>query len=86
MNDTYIGYINELLDLAERKDFLCLTSKAFNEFAAEVKEALRKGKAVAPDIDPSGIFYTFECRECGTNVSSVNKYCHKCGQKLDWED
>ena len=86
MNDTYTNYIDQLIDLAERNDIFCLTSRAFNEFAAEVREALSKGKEVAPDIYPSGRFYIFECSECGITVSGVNKYCHKCGQKFKWED
>ena len=48
MNDTYINYIDQLLDLAERNDIFCLTTRAFNEFAVGVREALEKqvGKKV----------------------------------------
>ena len=49
-------------------------------------EAMKKQIPMKPGLSPNGMFFLFECRECGTSVSNVNKYCHKCGQKLDWED
>lgn len=86
MNDTYINYIDQLLDLAECNDIFHLTSRAFNEFAIEVRETLSKEKEVAPDIYPNTRFHVFECSECGIGVTGVNRYCHKCGQKFNWED
>ena len=53
MNDTYINYIDQLLDLAERNDIFCLTSRAFNEFAVEVRETLAKGKPMILEIEIS---------------------------------
>ena len=51
MNDTFINYIDQLLDLAECNDTFYLTSRAFNEFAGEVMETLSKGKAMKPVIE-----------------------------------
>ena len=88
MNDTYINYIDQLLDLAERNDIFCLTSRAFNEFAVEVRAALEKGKPMRPKVD--GEFGL--CKRCGYVFNSeliseyCVKYCPNCGQKLDWED
>ena len=42
MNDTFINYVEQMLDFVERNDIFCLTSRAFNEFSAEVREALEK--------------------------------------------
>ena len=49
-------------------------------------DLIDKDTAMKPDIYPNGRFYIFECSECGITVSGVNKYCHKCGQKFNWED
>ena len=51
MNDAYINYIDQLLDLAERNDIFCLTSRAFNGFAVEVRETMAKGKPMKLEID-----------------------------------
>ena len=94
MNDTYINYIDQLLDLAERNDIFCLTSRAFNEFAAEVREALSKGKPRKPERimktmsmcltkEECGPAYTCDC---GAYVGYLHEYCNDCGQKLKWED
>lgn len=29
--------------------------------------------------------YTLGCPVCGSIVSSVQRYCDRCGQKLDWD-
>lgn len=42
MNRKYIEYIEQLLDIAEKNDIFNLTSREFNEFSAEVREALEK--------------------------------------------
>ena len=62
------------------------TPEAYVEAIRLAKEVFDKQEPVKPDIYPSGRFYIFECSECGITVSGVNKYCHKCGQKLDRED
>ena len=85
MNDTYINYIEQLLDLAERNDIFCLTSRAFNEFVVEVREALEKQKQRVPDSEVSevgGIQYI--CPSCWGFVGYLNEHCEDCGQKLDW--
>lgn len=87
MNDTYINYIDQLLDLAERNDIFCLTSRAFNEFATEVREALEKQKQRMPDAeitDIGGIQHT--CPSCWGFVGYRHEHCENCGQKLDWTE
>lgn len=60
--------------------------EAYENAIRLAKEAFNKQKPMKPDIYPNGRFYIFECSECGLTASGVNKYCHHCGQKLDWED
>ena len=99
MNDTYINYIDQLLDLAERNDIFCLTSRAFNEFVVEVREALEKQKPMkvtSPrDTYPNeyGVtMYEYDCPNCGETIEFESlrcyepEYCDECGQRLDWED
>lgn len=33
-------------------------------------------------------FYVSECPKCGCslNAKQVQKYCHECGQRLEWEE
>jgi hypothetical protein len=86
MNDKYIEYIDQLLDIAERNDIFCLTSRAFTEFALEVMEALEKQKQRTPDseiTDTDGIQHT--CPSCWGFVGYMHEHCEKCGQKLDWD-
>ena len=96
MNDTYLNYIDQLLDLAECNDTFYLTSRAFNEFAGEVRETLSKGKAMKPVIEQgapsyyggSGICREYcACPKCGEAVGRGDdraNYCPECGQKIDW--
>ena len=98
MNDTYINYINQLLDLAERNDIFCLTSRAFNEFASEVRETLSKGKAMKPVIEQGAPSYYGStgisrdycgCPKCGEEVGRGDdkaNHCPECGQKIDWTE
>ena len=84
MNDTYINYIDQLLDLAERNDIFCLTSRAFNEFAVEVRETLAKGKPMKLEIDGE---FDLLCAGCGSVLESNGydgDYCPNCGQAIDW--
>ena len=82
MNDTYINYINQLLDLAEVNDIFCLTSREFNEFAAEVREAMKKGKPMKLEIDGE---FDLLCARCGSiyALGYDGDYCPNCGQKID---
>lgn len=38
------------------------------------------------ELEPMFVCNLFECPICQTNVSMDNKYCHECGQKLDWSN
>lgn len=49
-------------------------------------EAMKKQDPMKPNIYPSGKFYIFECNKCGVTISGIDKYCHECGQKIDWGD
>jgi hypothetical protein len=99
MNDTYTNYIDQLLDLAERNDIFCLTSRAFNEFAAEVRETMAKGKPMKvigrKNIYPNEYGVTMveiKCPNCESFIEFESlrcyepEYCDECGQKLNWED
>ena len=35
-----------------------------------------------------GTFYISECPKCSCNLNSnfMQKYCHECGQRLEWEE
>ena len=88
MNDTYINYIDQLLDLAERNDIFCLTSRAFNEFEVEVRETMEKGKPMKPIKDKYG---NSDCPVCNAYVEFSgnqsyykHEYCSGCGQAIDW--
>ena len=48
--------------------------------------AMDKQGQMKPNIYPSGKFYIFECNKCGVTISGIDKYCHECGQKMDWGD
>ena len=96
MNDTYLNYIDQLLDLAEINDIFFLTSRAFNEFAGEVREALANGKPMKPVIEQGAPSYYggawicrdyYSCPKCGEEVGRGDdraNYCPECGQKIDW--
>ena len=85
MSDTFINYFDQLLDSAERNDIF--SSRAFNEFEVEVREAMAKQKQGIPDAeitDIGGIQHT--CPSCWGFVGYRHDHCENCGQKLDWED
>ena len=87
MNDTFINYVEQMLDFAERNDTFCLTSRAFNEFSAEVREALEKQiprKADMEITEVGGAQHT--CQSCWGFVGYLHDYCENCGQRLNWED
>lgn len=61
MNDTFIKYVEEMLDIAEQNNIFCLTPRAFNEFSTEVREALEKQipRKVDTEISEIGEHSTF---------------------------
>ena len=96
MSDTFINYIDQLLGLAECNDTFYLTSRAFNEFASDVRETLSKGKAMKPVIEQGAPSYYggtsicrhyYSCPKCGEEVGRGDdkaNYCQNCGQAIDW--
>ena len=89
MNDTFINYVEQLLDLAKRNDIFGLTSRAFNEFSEEVREALAKGKPMKPIRTEKSLY----CPNCvhwllwdDAIPNEWDNYCGICGQKINWED
>ena len=87
MNDTYINYIDQLLDLAERNDIFCLTSRAFNEFAVEVRETIAKGKPMK--LGREWLPFDLSCAGCGNMLGEWEErpnYCPSCGQAIDWDE
>ena len=86
MNDTYINYIDQLLDLAERNNIFCLTSRAFNEFASEVRETMAKGKPMKLEIDGEFDLLCAGCKSVLDFKGYDGDYCPYCGQKIDWGD
>ena len=86
MNSTYINYIDQLLDLAERNDIFCLTTMAFNEFSALVREALEKQMPRKPDAEATEIGgLQHVCPSCWGFVGYMHDHCENCGQKMCWE-
>lgn len=60
--------------------------EAYENAIRLAKEVFDKHEPMTPNIYPSGKFYTFECNKCGVTISGIDKYCHECGQKIDWGD
>lgn len=87
MNDTFINYVEEMLDIAERNNIFCLTPRAFNEFSTEVREALEKQipRKVDTEVSEIGGAQHF-CETCCEFVGYLHEHCENCGQKLDWEE
>ncbi len=62
------------------------TGKKLREMVVVVERAMKKQDPMKPDrLDG------FRCRNCSGKLARQTdlvgqKYCHHCGQKLDWED
>lgn len=58
------------------------------EINVEEIETDKNSKVKEYTIDHCGAtFYISECPKCGCRLDSnqVQKYCHECGQRLEWE-
>ena len=56
------------------------------EAVDEIRELLDKATPKKPEIQEIGqyiIRYVGKC-ECGEFIARSHKYCHGCGQRLDW--
>ena len=51
----------------------------------ELKEAREKQVAKKPNIVGEFIRLA-ECSDCHTVIQFKQEYCHKCGNKVDWEE
>lgn len=51
----------------------------------ELKEAREKQVAKKPNIVGEFIRLA-ECSDCHTVIRFKQEYCHKCGNKVDWEE
>lgn len=51
----------------------------------ELKEAREKQVAKKPNI-VGEFFRLAECSDCHTVIQFKQEYCHKCGNKVDWEE
>ena len=87
MNNTFIKYVEQIIDFSERNDVFSLTSREFNDFLVEVREALEKQipEKVEVEVSETG-GAQYNCQICWGFVGYLNKYCENCGQKLDWEE
>lgn len=51
-----------------------------------IEECVKKQKRIPTSIEKEfGLFgksIVHHCRKCGSNISSSDIYCHKCGQKV----
>lgn len=66
-------------------------NKKFYEAQPLLQELVEKEKPMKPiwkGTDSQGAtFYYSYCPKCSTQVSKyTNKYCTKCGQKIDWSE
>ena len=52
----------------------------------ELKEAREKQVAKKPNIVGGEFIKLAECSECNTVIRFKQEYCHKCGNKVDWEE
>lgn len=49
----------------------------------ECREAMEKQKGKKEVLESYCGFNSYECPVCGADVNCRNKYCHRCGQKLE---
>lgn len=52
----------------------------------ELKEAREKQVAKKPNIVGGEFIKLAECSECNTVIRFKQEYCHKCGNKVNWEE
>ena len=52
----------------------------------ELKEAREKQLAKKPNIVGGEFIKLAECSECNTVIRFKQEYCHKCGNKVNWEE
>lgn len=49
----------------------------------ECREAMEKQRGKKEVLESYCGFDSYECPVCGADVNCRNKYCHRCGQKLE---
>lgn len=78
----------EFMDIALKLD--CDSAVMKKETLQSIKEVAEKQipkKIKISEYESFGLF--FFCPNCGVNIGNglyKQKYCHNCGQALDWED
>lgn len=79
-----IEILNEERDYAQ---FLCYVTKAIEIATSAIKKQIPKKPIKHESLDDCGEKYVCPNR-CDTycQVYTNDKFCHKCGQALDWSD
>ena len=72
------------------EDKILAMVKYFEKIAKDLKERASRSKKVKEYTNTlcGHTAYISECPECGCNLDSNQrqKYCHECGQSLEWEE
>lgn len=80
---------------AESFDY-CMELNDAMQIACEALDKLSPKKPIAKHYEEAGEhpYVKYACPDCKTGISAVkeneksyqNKFCHKCGQAIDWSD
>ena len=72
------------------EDKILAMAKYFEKIAKDLRERVRNPKKVKEYTNTfcGHTAYISECPECGCRLNShkMQKYCHECGQRLEWEE
>lgn len=82
--------MNDVVDRDETADFISERVRTgilnvLDTYDVEIPKSL-KVKEYTRDLC-GGTFYISQCPKCGCHLdgNQVQKYCHECGQRLEWE-
>ena len=85
MNEEYINYIEQLLDISKKNDIFNMTSREFSEFSLWVDLLLvsQIPRKVYTKTTKTGEVQHI-CQSCWEGVGHMYAHCQHCGQVLDW--
>ena len=74
----------------EVKKLLIYSYEASNGYFSQIEKALKRNEPMKVEIGTSKHFKFPICPNCKTELNEyykyANKFCKKCGQRLDWSD
>lgn len=75
--------------LANQEEKIMALIKYFEKITKDLREKVNTPLTVKEYTRDfcGGTFYISECPKCSCNLNSnfMQKYCHECGQRLEWE-